>query len=75
MGKKELLRFEVDSDAAGLWEQVKGDLHRRRTSRVSNGEGLRVVSQIYLDIARRDRAELGRILDRIKLEDQGFDAR
>jgi len=75
MGQKELLRFEIDPDTSGIWEQVKGDLHRRQGKRIGNGKALRIVARLYLELARRDKAELGRMMDRLKLEDEGFDAR
>lgn len=73
MRRSEVLRFEVDPDTSGLWDQVKGDIHRRTESRIGNGRALRLVARIYLDLARRDKAGLDRIIDRIKLEDGGYD--
>ncbi|MFZ2058379.1 MAG: hypothetical protein WAV54_13305 [Acidimicrobiales bacterium] len=74
MGSEELRRFELDQDTSGLWDQVKGDL-KRRQGRVTNGKALRIVARLYLELARRDKAELGRMMDRLRLEDEGFDAR
>jgi hypothetical protein len=68
----ETKRFQVDPDTAGLWEQVKGDLHRRLSVDQGNGRALRIVSRIYLDMARRDPAGLARVLTGLQLEDQGY---
>ena len=65
----------MDPDTAGLWDQVKGDLHRQFAERLGNGRSLRVVSRLYLDLARRDRAGLGRMIDQLKLEDKGYATR
>lgn len=74
MGRSEFLRFDVDPDTSGLWEQVKGDLHRKTGSRVGNGPALRLVARIYLELSRRDKAGIDRIIDRLKLEDGGFES-
>ena len=70
--RTETKRFQMDTDTAGLWEQVCGDLHRRLAAPLTNGPALRIVSRVYLDMARRDPNTLVRVLDRLKLEDSGF---
>lgn len=72
MGRTERLRFEVDPDTSGLWDQVKGDLHRRLSRNQPNGAALRAVSRIYLEVARRDPGSLQRILTDLKLQDGGY---
>jgi len=74
MGGKETKRFEMDPDTSGLWEQVKGDLHRRLSKDHGNGAALRFVSRLYLDLARRDPDGLVRMIQRLKLEDGGYQA-
>ncbi len=72
MARVEAPRFEMDPDTAGLWDQVKGDLHRQFGGRLGNGRALRVVARLYLEMSRQDRAGLARMVDRLKLEDAGY---
>lgn len=62
----------MDRDTSGLWDQVKGDLHRRMEGQMGNGRALRYVSRVYLHLAQRDPQALQRILTSLALEDQGF---
>src|SRR5487761_2506920 len=54
MGKTEMLRFDVDANTSGLWEQVKGDIHTR-AGKMGNAGYLRIVSRVYLDLVRQDK--------------------
>ena len=72
MGTKESKRFDMDPDTDGLWEQVKGDVHRRLSKEQGNGAAIRIVSRLDLDMARRDPEGLARAIQRLKLEDVGI---
>ena len=74
MGKTEMLRFDVDANTSGLWEQVKGDIHTR-AGKMGNAGYLRIVSRVYLDLVRQDKGAIDRAVTRIKLEDGGYATR
>lgn len=72
MGRVESKRFDLDPDTGGMWDQVKGDLHRRLGQDLSNGAALRWVARVYLDAAQRDPQGVSRVIDRLRLGDGGY---